>query len=52
MMEKRTCVLSSIQLFVTFWTVSLQALLPMAFLGNILEWDAISSSKGSSQLGD
>ena len=31
MMEKLACVLSSVQLFVTLWTVTLQAFLPMAF---------------------
>ena len=43
-------VLSRIQLFVTLWTVALQAPLPMGFLrARILECVAIPYSKGSAQ---
>ena len=45
--------LSRVRLFVTPWTVALQASLPMEFpRPSILEWVAIPFSKGSSQLRD
>ena len=50
------CVLSHIscvQLFVTQWTAASQALLSMRILqARILEWVAMPSSRGSSQLRD
>ena len=43
--------LSTVLLFVTLWTVACQAPLSMGFfLARILEWVAISSSRGSSWL--
>ena len=46
-------VLSHIQLFATLWTVAHQAPLSMGILqARILEWIAIPSSRGSSQLRD
>ena len=45
--------LSHVQLFVTLWTAALQAPLPMGiFQARILEWVAMLSSRGSSQLRD
>ena len=44
--------LSHVQLFETPWTIACQAPLSMEFLTRILEWAAISSSRGSSQPGD
>ena len=45
--------LSCVWLFVTPWTVAYQAPLPMGILqARILEWVAISFSRGSSQLRD
>ena len=45
--------LSPVQLFATPWTVACQAPLSMGILqARILEWFAISSSRGSSQLRD
>ena len=45
--------LSSIQLFVGPWTVARQAPLSMGILqARILQWVAMSSSRGSSQPGD
>ena len=44
------CVLSFIRLFATTWTVACQAPLSMGILqARILEWIAMSSSRGSSQ---
>ena len=40
--------LSHVQLFVTPWTVAHQALLSMGFQARVLEWVAISFSRGSS----
>ena len=50
--KEYACVLSHfsyVQLFVTPWTIAGQAPLSMA---RILEWVAMSSSRGSSQLRD
>ena len=45
--------LSHVQLFVTPWTVAHQASLSMGILqARILEWVAMPSSRGSSQLRD
>ena len=41
------CALSCVQLFVTPWTIACQLLCPWNFQARILEWVAISSSKGS-----
>ena len=43
------CMLSHVRLFATSWTVVCQASLPMGFFqARIMEWVAISSSRGSS----
>ena len=48
-----TCMLSHVWLFVTPWTVALQAPLSMVILqARILEWVAMPSSRGPSQLRD
>ena len=45
--------LSHVRLFVTPWTVALQAPLSMVILqARILEWVAMASSRGSSQARD
>ena len=47
------CVLGHIWFFVTPWTLALQASLSMEFFqARMLEWFAISDSRGSSQLRD
>ena len=43
------CPLSRVQLFVTPWTIAHQAPVHRIFQARILEWVAISSSRGSSQ---
>ena len=49
----RACsVTQSCWLFVTTWTVAHQALMSIGFQARILEWLAISSSRGSSRLRD
>ena len=40
---------SRVRLFVTLWAVAYQASQSMGFSGKILEWVAISFSRGSSQ---
>ena len=45
--KERMCLLSHIWVFETPWTVACQALLSMGLLARILEWVAISSSRGS-----
>ena len=42
------CVLSCVQLFAAPWTVACQAPLSIGFPARILEWVAISYSRGSS----
>ena len=44
--------LSHVRLFATPWTATRQALLSMGILQAILEWVAMPSSRGSSQLRD
>ena len=47
------CRFNHVQLFATLWTVACQALLSMGILqARILEWVAVPSSRGSSQLRD
>ena len=43
------CVLSHVQLFVTLWTVAHQAPLSWVLQAGILEWVAMTCSRGSSQ---